>query len=129
MASLRQPSSISRFVTRFLLLPAALVSFEGAHAVDAPAAIPTVVVHVKSYLFSPNQLTLKKGRTIKILLISDDVLHGLAVRGLGVRTEVPAGHPTEVTVTPSQVGDFPGTCSVYCGSGHKNMTLMIHVVE
>ena len=89
----------------------------------------SVVVHAKTYAFVPNAVTLKKGQTVKLILISDDVLHGLAVRGLGIRSDILPGHPAEVMVTPPQAGDFPGTCSVYCGSGHKDMQFVVHVVE
>jgi cytochrome c oxidase subunit 2 len=89
----------------------------------------SVVVHAKRYAFVPSAITLKKGQTVKLILISDDVLHGFVVKGLGIRSDMLPGQRAEVMITPSQVGDFPGTCSVYCGSGHKAMEFVVHVVE
>jgi cytochrome c oxidase subunit 2 len=80
-------------------------------------------------MFLPSEITLKKGETAKLILISDDVLHGLAVKGLGIRVNMPAGQRTEVLVTPTRTGDFPGTCSVSCGSGHRQMDFVVHVIE
>jgi cytochrome c oxidase subunit II len=87
------------------------------------------MVHVKRYAFSPSEITLKKGETVKLVLVSDDVRHGLAVRGLGVRFNTLPDHPGEVIITPTETGEFPGTCSVYCGSSHRDMQFMVHVVE
>jgi len=94
-----------------------------------PPAAPVVVVHARKFAFVPSEITLKKGQTTKLVLISDDVRHGLAVKGLGIRVDIPAGHRTEISVTPAQTGDFPGACSVYCGSGHRDMEFLIHVVN
>lgn len=89
----------------------------------------TVVIHARKYAFTPSAITLKKDETVKVVLISDDVRHGLAVRGLGIRSQITPGHTNEVMVTPTQIGDFPGSCWVYCGSGHRDMEFMVHVVE
>ena len=69
----------------------------------------TIVIHARKFAFSPSEITLKKGETVKLVLISDDVRHGLAVRGLGIRSEIKPGRKTELIVTPTEVGDFPGS--------------------
>lgn len=96
---------------------------------DSQQAGTTVIIHARRYAFVPNAITLKKGQTAKLVLISDDVHHGLAVRGLGIRSDILPGHRVEAVVTPTQVGDFAGGCSVYCGSGHRDMEFVVHVVE
>ena len=89
----------------------------------------TIVIHARKSAFTPSEVTLKKGETVKLVLISDDVRHGLAVRGVGIRSEIMPGRRTELIVTPTEVGDFPGSCWIYCGSGHREMEFMVHVVE
>jgi len=89
----------------------------------------TIVIHARKFAFVPNAITLKKDETVKLVLISDDVHHSLAVRGLGIRSQITPGHPANVVVTPTMVGDFPGACSFYCGSGHRSMVFMVHVVK
>jgi len=88
-----------------------------------------VVVHAKRFAFVPREITLKKGVTAKLVLISDDVRHGLAVRGLGIQADILPGQRAEVVVTPVQLGDYSGACSVYCGYGHRDMEFTIHVVD
>ncbi len=89
----------------------------------------TIIIHARRFAFSPSEITLKKGETVKLVLISDDVRHGLTVRGLGIRSEIRPHRRTELIVTPTQVGDFPGSCWIYCGSGHRDMEFMVRVVE
>lgn len=92
-------------------------------------ALRTITIHAKRYKFIPGEITLVKGEPVKLVLISDDVDHGLAVKGLGIRADMPKHKRVEVTVTPEQVGDFPGTCSRFCGAGHGSMKFVVHVVE
>ena len=66
---------------------------------------------------------------MRLILISDDVDHGLAVKDLGIRADMPKGKRVEVTVTPDQAGDFKGTCSRFCGAGHGSMKFVVHVVD
>jgi cytochrome c oxidase subunit 2 len=88
-----------------------------------------IIVHAKRFAFTPAEITLKKGQTAKIVLISDDVPHGLTVVGLGIDVEIRKGHKTIVPVTPTQAGDFAGACSIYSGNGHRDMEFVIHVIE
>jgi cytochrome c oxidase subunit 2 len=90
---------------------------------------PQVIVHAKRFTFTPAEITLKKGQTTKLILISEDVTHGLVVEGLGIHAEIQKGRKTVLTVTPPQTGDFAGSCSIFCGSGHRDMEFMIHVVD
>jgi cytochrome c oxidase subunit II len=105
------------------------VGLVDSHFANSQQEAARVVVHAKRFAFLPGEITLKKGQTTKLVLISDDVRHGLAVKGLGIRAEIIPKHPTEILVTPAQAGDYPGGCSVYCGSDHRDMELVIHVVN
>jgi cytochrome c oxidase subunit II len=96
---------------------------------QAPQPTKTIVIHALKYAFVPNTITLKKDETVRLALISDDVRHGLAVRGLSIRSQITPGHPAEVVVTPATVGDYTGACSFYCGSGHRDMEFVVQVVE
>jgi cytochrome c oxidase subunit 2 len=112
-----------------ILLALAMVLGEVTPHAQTPKAPKTIVIHARKYAFIPNTITLKKEETVKLVLISDDVYHSLTVRGLGIRAQIMPGHPANVVVTPTTVGDFPGACSFYCGSGHRDMEFMVHVVE
>ncbi len=112
-----------------IVLALAIVLGEIAPRAQAPQPVKTIVIHARKYAFIPNTITLKKDETVKLILISDDVRHGLAVRGVGIRAQITPGHPASVVVTPATVGDFTGACTFYCGSGHRDMEFMVHVVE
>ena len=90
---------------------------------------PTIVIHAKRYAFSPAEITLKKGKTVKLELVSDDVAHSLVIDALHLRVRAGAGEKAETTITPEQTGDFKGKCGVFCGSGHGKMLFVVHVIN
>ena len=98
-------------------------------AVMQGQSTPVIEVHAKRYAFVPAEITLKKGQTVKLELISDDVIHSLVIDGLHLKVRMPPGQKVEASVTPQQTGDFKGKCGVFCGSGHGKMTLTVHVVN
>jgi cytochrome c oxidase subunit 2 len=97
-----------------------------AHAADE---VRTIDIHAHRFAFVPSEVTLKPGETVKLRLYSDDVTHSLRVPGLRINQEISKGRPVEVTVTPNSVGDFPGQCGRFCGSGHGSMLFVIRVKE
>jgi len=97
---------------------------------EGPASAPRRVEIVASrFSYSPSQITLKKGEPAVLVLTSRDVTHGLAVKELGIKKDVPNGQTAELEVTPTQAGTFQGKCSHFCGKGHQSMILTIHVVN
>lgn len=101
-------------------------------SVVSPAASPQpqrIEITAKRFAFTPDHITLKKGQPVVIVLRSADVSHGLRFRELNLNVKAAKGQSTEVSFTPEKTGDFTGRCSVFCGSGHGRMTLVLHVVE
>ena len=90
--------------------------------------IPVVEITAKRFEFSPKQITLKKGQTVKLRLHSEDVTHGFFLRPLKLDEEIPAGKTTEVVITPQTAGTFLTICDHFCGANHGNMNMTI-VVE
>jgi cytochrome c oxidase subunit 2 len=89
----------------------------------------TITIRASRFAFDPNEITVKKGEPVKVIIQSEDVSHGLVVEDLGIRTEVKKGQAATITFTPEAVGTFAGKCAHFCGSGHGSMTLTVHVVE
>ena len=104
----------------------ALGSPRGAHAEGSPRVIE---ITAKRFAFSPNQITIKKGETVKIRLTSEDVTHGFFMRALKIDEEVEPGKPTEINLTPQAAGTFTTICDHFCGVNHGNMNMTITVVE
>lgn len=91
--------------------------------------MPVITVHAKRYEFVPAEITLTAGKPVKLVFITDDVAHGIAIDGLLPDRNIEPGRPETVTITPSKAGDFSGECSRYCGEGHERMKFLVHVVE
>jgi cytochrome c oxidase subunit 2 len=111
----------------FIVLIAVAFGFAGA--AWAKSKTPEIKIQAKKYAFDPAEITLHMGETTKLVFVSDDVEHSIAVDGLGIDADIRKHHSTVVFVTPKETGDFQGRCTVYCGVGHDAMKLVIHVVQ
>jgi cytochrome c oxidase subunit 2 len=107
----------------------ACLFFVSTQTVPAAGQQKTIEIHAKRFAFSPAEITVKKGETVTLSLISDDVAHSLLIEGLHVNAAVSKGHPSQVTITPDKTGDFPGRCGKFCGVGHGEMRFVVHVTE
>jgi cytochrome c oxidase subunit 2 len=93
-----------------------------------PASPRRVEVVAKRFAFEPAEITLKKGEPVDLVLTSNDVAHGVRIRELNLDLHAGKGKTADATLTPDTIGTFVGHCSVFCGSGHGQMALIIHVV-
>ena len=80
-----------------------------------------IEITAKRFAFTPDQITLKKGETVTLRLISQDVTHGFFLRPLKVDEDIEPGKTTEVIVTPQVTGTFTTVCDHFCGANHGNM--------
>ena len=87
-----------------------------------------ITITAKRFEFVPSTITLKKGETVTLVVISEDVTHGLFLRPLKLDAELTAGETQRITVTPQSAGTFTAICHHFCGSGHGGMKLTV-VVE
>jgi cytochrome c oxidase subunit II len=87
----------------------------------------TIEIHAHRYVFNPSEIAVRKGETVRLKLISDDVPHSLLIKDLGVNQTITKGRPTEVILVPRQSGDYLGQCGRFCGAGHGQMTFTVHV--
>jgi cytochrome c oxidase subunit 2 len=116
---------------RIILALAALVvlavSALAPHRTRAQA--PRVInITAQRFEFSPNQITLKKGETVKFVLTSKDVTHGFFLKPLKIDEIIVPGKTTEVTVTPQVAGTYLLICDHFCGVNHASMNMTV-VVE
>lgn len=88
-----------------------------------------IEITAKRFAFSPNQITIKKGETVKIRLTTEDVTHGFFMRALKIDEDIEPGKPTEIMLTPQVGGTFTTICDHFCGANHGNMNMTITVVE
>jgi len=105
-----------------------LVTLFIAASAARPAAPRHIEVTAKRYSFEPAEITVKKGEAVELEVTSADVPHGLRIRELKIDLRVSKGKNADAVFTPQTTGTFVGHCSVFCGSGHGQMTFTIHVV-
>jgi cytochrome c oxidase subunit 2 len=105
----------------FMMIVSAL-----AIAADAEQVIQ---VTAKRFVYSPKDITVKKGVPVVLEFTSLDRLHGFNCPGLGIRTDIPPQKVTKLRFVPQKVGTFPFHCDNFCGSGHEGMSGTITVTE
>jgi cytochrome c oxidase subunit II len=75
-------------------------------------------------------LELPVNRPVQFTVTSKDVLHGFAVRSLGVRVDANPGQLTSTSVTtPELIGEYPVVCVELCGLYHSYMWSSLKVVS
>jgi cytochrome c oxidase subunit II len=111
--------------TKILTLVAISLFYCGGVIAQEPQR--TIEIHAHRYAFSPADITINKGETVRLRLVSDDVTHSLLIKGLSVDQTITKGHPAEIILTAKQAGDFQGQCGHFCGSGHGKMLFTVHV--
>jgi cytochrome c oxidase subunit 2 len=92
-------------------------------------AARTIQIEAKRFEYSPSEISVQKGQPVTLVVHSDDVAHGLLIKDLNVKADVPKGQTKEITFTPSKAGDYVGECSHFCGLGHGRMKLTVHVAD
>lgn len=111
------------------------VAFLCGVGLSAPASgrkdtpVKSITITAKRFSFEPNEITIKKGEPVVLVVESADVTHGLKIEAWGLRTEVKKGQSAELSFTPDTAGTFEGKCAHFCGKGHGSMRLTVHVVE
>lgn len=86
-------------------------------------------ITAQKFVYSPRDITLKKGQPVTFEFTSRDVMHGFNCPDLGIRADILPGKIATLRVTPGKVGTFPFHCDNFCGSGHEQMTGTITVTE
>lgn len=77
----------------------------------------------------PDAVTVKKGKPVVLELSALDRIHGFAVPGLGLRTDITPGPPTILRFTPEKAGVYSLHCDNFCGDGHEEMAGRIVVTD
>src|SRR5262249_28474062 len=70
-----------------------------------------------------------KGRPVKLLMTSEDVIHSFYMPNMRLKQDVVPGMYTYISFQPTLLGEHPIYCSMYCGTGHSNMLGKVVVLE
>jgi cytochrome c oxidase subunit 2 len=114
-------------LTAVLLIAAVAGPTVGRSGVRAAEEPRVIAITAKRFEFSPKEVTLTLGETVKLQLTTEDVTHGFFMKPLGIDEEIVPGKTTEVVVTPQTPGRYTTICDHFCGAGHGSMKMTIVV--
>ena len=85
---------------------------------------------VENYLLDVDHpLVVPKGRKVRLLLTSKDVVHSWWVPDLAIKKDAIPGRVNEAWFRATETGTFRGQCAELCGRGHGYMPIVVRVVE
>jgi cytochrome c oxidase subunit 2 len=73
------------------------------------------------------ELHIPVGERVHLVITSTDVIHSFWVPAFGIKQDAVPGRPTQIYVTATVAGTYPGLCAELCGSGHTGMHLTVVV--
>ncbi len=85
-------------------------------------------VIAQAWSFSPRELVVPLGATVKIYVSSPDLQHGFKITDTNVNMMVVPGQVSVLSHTFDEIGEFNYICHEYCGTGHAQMYGTVKVV-
>lgn len=76
-----------------------------------------------------NELHLPVGRTVRLTMASEDVIHSFFVPAFRAKRDVVPGHYNTISFTPTKKGRYHLFCAEYCGTQHSGMIGWVTVME
>jgi cytochrome c oxidase subunit II len=112
-----------------------LTGFEFLKKVPEGAMVVKVIARQWSWLFQyengiqDTELRVPVGKPVKLLLTSQDVIHGFYAPAFRIKQDVVPGMTNTLWFQPTEVGTFDVMCSQYCGLEHSHMLSKIVVLS
>jgi cytochrome c oxidase subunit 2 len=111
-------------------LAMALLSVTLAVPAFAGAAWPASInITASNWKFTPGTITVHVNQATTLHFNSKEGVHGVASRDLGITNTFAMPTATAVTFTPHKRGTYVLHCTMPCGQGHAQMTLVVKVVR
>jgi cytochrome c oxidase subunit 2 len=76
-----------------------------------------------------NELHVPLGRPVRLIMVSEDVIHSFFVPAFRVKMDVLPGRYTGVWFEATKLGEFRLFCTEYCGTKHSGMIGRVVVME
>lgn len=76
-----------------------------------------------------NAIMVPAGKTVRMIVTSEDVLHSFAVPSLGIKKDAVPGRLNETWFRIEKEGTYYGQCSELCGVKHGFMPIAVKVVS
>jgi cytochrome c oxidase subunit 2 len=86
------------------------------------AAEPRVIeLTARRFTYTPNEIALKAGERVVIVIRSIDFVHGMNLPDLNMRLDLVPGRITKLELHPKTPGVIDFVCDNFCGDGHEEM--------
>jgi len=79
--------------------------------------------------YSDNELHVPKGKDVRLIMSSQDVIHSLFIPAFRQKMDVVPGRYSEVWFNATANGTYQIYCTEYCGKDHSLMLSKVHVHE
>lgn len=83
----------------------------------------------KKFEFDPHTIVVNKGEKVMLNIVSTDVAHGFSLPDFDINIDLPVDKIVKVEFVADKTGEFEFECSVFCGSGHRDMKGRVIVEE
>ena len=111
-----------RTITSSWIVHAVVLASMLATPSSSRADVHEVQVVAKKFSFEPPIIQVVAGEPVRLVIHSDDGVHGFAIRELNIDIQIPrGGAPVTVEFTAPRAGRYELACSAFCGSGHGQM--------
>lgn len=75
----------------------------------------------KKFAFEPSTVTVDKGDAVKIVITSEDTVHGFSLPDFNVSLNIETGKTATAEFIADKSGTFTFASSVFCEGGHGEM--------
>jgi len=102
------------------IIAAAVLTVGGTAAERQP--VHEIQVTASRFAFDPPTIQVSAGEAVRIVVRSNDGVHGFSIPKLKIDLQVPKrGDPATLEFTAPPAGRYEIACSVFCGVGHGQM--------
>ncbi|MEW5806849.1 MAG: cupredoxin domain-containing protein [Acidobacteriota bacterium] len=75
----------------------------------------TIKVYSEKFKFTPDEIKIKQGERVKLIIYTLDDTHGFRCKKLGINVKVFRDKPAEIEIEGKEKGEYPFDCSHPCG--------------
>ena len=80
-----------------------------------------IAITAKKYEFSPSEIRVRQGESVKLSITALDRKHGFKIEALDIDRELPKGEVVTIDLKADRAGTLPIACSKFFGLGHGKM--------
>lgn len=116
-----------RLLTPFLILAGLAVVMVPLPVQPTAPQERTFRIEAQQFAYSPSEIHVNPGDSVRIELVSLDVVHGLYIDGYDLKIEADPGQTKTLSFIANQMGSYRFRCNISCGAMHPFMVGRISV--